>query len=86
MKRILAGLATLFAATPAFAVDKLYTPYVEKGEWALEYFGRRTVDKDSTKDNAQEHQLSLEYIRTVAECDYAYTRDGKMAPIGLRGI
>lgn len=64
MKRLFASLAGLLAASPAYAVDKLYTPYVEKGEWELEYFGRRTVDKDSTKDNAQEHQLSLEYSPT----------------------
>lgn len=64
MKRILVLGAALLAAAPALAVDKIYTPYVEKGEWEIEYFGRRTVDDDGTQNNAQEHEFSLEYSPT----------------------
>lgn len=45
----------------AFAIDKLYKPYVHQGEWELEYFGTRSFDGDDTKDDAQKHQLSVGY-------------------------
>lgn len=61
MKRLLTTLTMMAAATPAFAVDKIYSPYVEKGEWELEYFGTRSIDGDGTKNNAQAHEVSLGY-------------------------
>jgi hypothetical protein len=48
-------------ASPAFAVEKLYSPYVEEGEWELEYFGSRTNDSDAAKNNGQAHQVSVGY-------------------------
>ncbi|MBI3419283.1 MAG: hypothetical protein HY053_04030 [Proteobacteria bacterium] len=50
-----------FLATPAHAVDKLYSPYVEQGEWELEYFGSRSVDAQGGKDDAQKQQFSMGY-------------------------
>lgn len=61
MKRLLACVVCIAAAAPAFAVDKIYSPYVEKGEWELEYFAHRSVDSDDSKDNGQGHKLSLGY-------------------------
>lgn len=61
MKRFLLSASLMLVGFPAFAVDKLYTPYVEANEWEVEYFGHRSVDSDGTKDNAQGHQLSLGY-------------------------
>ena len=55
----------LFAAAPAHAAEKLYTPYVEQGEWEVEYFGNRSMDKNSSKDNAQAHELSVGYAPTA---------------------
>lgn len=45
----------------ALAKDKLYSPYVEKGEVELEYFGRRSVDNDSGKNNDQKNAFSVGY-------------------------
>lgn len=59
------GLATLtlfvVSISPAHAIDKLYKPYVEKGEWETEYFGTKSFDGNDAKDDAQKHQLSLGY-------------------------
>lgn len=65
----LLGLVTFsvfssFMAQPAKAVDRLYYPYVEQGEWEAEYFGTRSVDRDETKDDAQKQQFSLAYGAT----------------------
>lgn len=49
------------ASFPAHAIGKLYSPYVEKGEWELEYFGTRSVDGESGKNNEQQHQFSVGY-------------------------
>jgi len=61
MRRILLGSLIGLVAFPAYAVDKIYTPYVHKGEWEVEYFGHRSVDNDNAKDNAQKHELSIGY-------------------------
>lgn len=61
MKRLAFLLAFSTLSTPAFAVDKIYDPYVSKGEWEIEYFGHRSVDDRSAKDNAQGHEISLGY-------------------------
>jgi len=47
--------------SPAHAIDKLYAPYVEKGEWEAEYFGTKSFDGNDAKDDAQKHQLSIGY-------------------------
>jgi hypothetical protein len=49
------------SATPCFAVDKIYSPYVEQGEVAFEYSGNRTFDNNHDKNNVQEHQFAVEY-------------------------
>lgn len=51
-------------ASPARAVDRLYYPYVEQGEWELEYFGTRSMDRDAAKDDEQKQQFSLAYGAT----------------------
>lgn len=61
-----AGLvvAMLIASRPAFAIDKIYSPVVVKGEMELEYNGNRTFDSDPGKDNAQAHEIELGYTPT----------------------
>lgn len=49
------------SVSPAFAIDKLYSPYVEKGEWEAEYFGTRSFDGNDAKHDAQKHQISIGY-------------------------
>jgi hypothetical protein len=58
---LLALLVSLLAYLPAHALDRLYYPYVEQGEWELEYFGTRSVDSDPSKDDAQKQQFSIGY-------------------------
>ncbi|HYL92689.1 MAG TPA: hypothetical protein VEW69_05985 [Alphaproteobacteria bacterium] len=57
-------LLMCIAMQPALAVDKIYSPYVEEGEIAVEYAGDRTFDANHDKNNIQEHQFSLEYGAT----------------------
>ena len=45
----------------ALALDKIYSPNVEQGEVSLEYNGSRTFDSHSYKNDAQEHEVALEY-------------------------
>ncbi len=52
---------TVASATPARAIDKIYSPHVVKGEAELEYFGTRTLDNNSSKNNAQAHEFSVGY-------------------------
>jgi hypothetical protein len=47
--------------TPAFALDKIYSPNVVKGEFEMEYFGTRSFDKDHDKNNIQKHEISVGY-------------------------
>lgn len=49
------------AASPTLAKDKLYTPYVDQGEWELEYFGRHSVDDDDSKNAEQKHAIAVGY-------------------------
>jgi len=59
--KIALAAALVFAtATPALALDEIYSPNVEYRELSLEYNGSRTFDHDATKDNAQEHEVALE--------------------------
>ena len=54
-------LAASFAVIPAHAADRLYYPYVTKGELELEYFGSRSVDNDSDRDYKLKQQFSAAY-------------------------
>ncbi len=61
---VVAMASSVFIAaydSPALAADKLYSPYVTKGEMEVEYFGSRSVDSDSSKDNSQKQQFSVGY-------------------------
>jgi len=49
------------SSTSAWALDEIYSPNVEQGEVSLEYNGSRTFDRDSGKNDEQEHELALEY-------------------------
>jgi len=61
VKRSLLCVCIVLTALPAYAIDKIYTPYVDAGEWELEYFGQRSMDDNRAKDNAQTHELSVGY-------------------------
>lgn len=61
MKRFFLFIAATLTAYPALAVDKIYMPYVEAGEWEIEYFGHRSVDDDGAQNNAQVHEFSVEH-------------------------
>ena len=59
-----AGLAFALNASSAKAIDKLYDPYVNKGEVEIEYSGFRTSDTDKAKNNEQAHELEFGYAFT----------------------
>jgi FTR1 family protein len=50
-----------FVATPALALDEIYSPAAEPGELSLEYNGSRTFDSHAEKNDAQDHEAALEY-------------------------
>ncbi len=54
----------LLDAAPAFALDKIYSPYVTKGEWEVEYRGSSTFDSNHDKNGIQSHQTALGYSPT----------------------
>jgi len=80
-KIVLATCVTVISivdVSPAFALDKLYSPNVVYRELALEYNGSRTFDTSSDKDNAQEHELALEAgitPRWMVETSAGFTKD-----------
>jgi high-affinity iron transporter len=45
----------------AWALDNIYSPNVEQGEFELEYSGTRTFDRDHAADNVQAHEISVGY-------------------------
>jgi hypothetical protein len=55
------ALLAVIYSTPSWALDEIYSPNVEQGEVSLEYNGSRTFDHDSSKNDAQEHEVALEY-------------------------
>ncbi|MBX9726307.1 MAG: hypothetical protein K2X09_03485 [Rickettsiales bacterium] len=57
----LAALTAMMASNVAVAADKLYAPYVTKGELELEYFGSVTADDNARRDNKQKHQFAVGY-------------------------
>ncbi len=54
-------ITCLLQSPPAFAIDKVYSPSVTKGELETEYGGSITHDNDPDKDNIQSHEIELEY-------------------------
>lgn len=78
--RLFALFALAFALTlpakRALALDEIYSPNVEEGEVSLEYNGGRTFDSKATKNDAESHEIALEYgvnsrweVETSAEYD-----------------
>jgi len=71
MKLRSASLVGFFVATlaivmavvtsPADASDKIYSPYVEYGEFELEYRGHVTNDDRAAKDNNEGHKVEIGY-------------------------
>jgi len=62
----------------AYALDEIYSPIAEPGELSLEYNGSRTFDNQSDKNNAQEHELALEYgmtDRLVTEVSAGFSKE-----------
>jgi hypothetical protein len=55
------ALFTLACGSSAWALDEIYSPNAEPKELAVEYAGSRTFDHDSSKNNAQEHEVAVEY-------------------------
>lgn len=55
------ALLAVVCSTPSWALDEIYSPNVEQGEVSLEYNGSRTFDSSSAKNDAQEHEVALEY-------------------------
>ncbi len=44
---------------------KVYSPYVEQGEWEFEFRGHRTVDNDPTKDDGRKFLYEIGYSPTA---------------------
>ena len=60
MRKLLFITMLISAANSAFALDEIYSPNVEYRELSLEYNGSRTFDRNSEKNNAQDHELAIE--------------------------
>ncbi len=58
---ILSGVAILGLPREAAAALKVYTPYVEKGEWELEARGNVDFDSRDEKDGLQKQKYALGY-------------------------
>jgi hypothetical protein len=54
-------LGTLTRIESALALDKIYSPQVVQGEAESEYFGTRTFDPQSDRNDLQEHEISIGY-------------------------
>jgi len=57
---ILVTIFTLNSDT-AYAHNKIYSPYVEYGEFELEYRGHATTDKRAAKDKNEKHKIEIAY-------------------------
>lgn len=55
------SLTGIFLHTPAYAIDKIYSPKIEKGELEIEYLGNGKFDRTDGKEQSTEHALELEY-------------------------
>jgi len=61
---VLLTAAALAAASPAFAIDKVYSPNVVKHELEIEYSGARTFSSSPDSNDAEGHEFELEYTPT----------------------
>lgn len=67
MKALCAGVAAIIisaCAQAAWAIDKIDSPNVEKGELDFEYSGYRTSDGNGKKDNLQDTEALVAYAPT----------------------
>lgn len=58
---ILAVLLPAFSATPACATQKVYSPIVEGGEFAMEIRGHRNFDHRAEKNGGEKIKVEMEY-------------------------
>lgn len=61
---ILAGMTALFVADTVWAIDKVDSPDVDKGELDFEYSGFRTFDTAPEKNNLQDTEALIAYAPT----------------------
>jgi len=54
-------IATVVFIKPAHASDKIYSPYVDYGEFELEYRGHITQDSAAAKNNNEKHRVDIGY-------------------------
>lgn len=54
------SMVLLFVASPALALDEIYSPNTEYREFSISYSGDRNFDNNSAKNNSQWHQVSIE--------------------------
>lgn len=67
-----ASLCIGLIASNAWALSYIRSPNAEKGEFAVEYSGNRTFDRNNAKDNSAEHEFAVEYglnSRTMLELE-----------------
>lgn len=58
---LLAGATFISFSAPAHATDKVYAPYVDKGEFELEWRGGYDFDDNEDKDGAWKQKLAVGY-------------------------
>lgn len=51
-------------STAAFAIDEIFSPYVDVGEADVEYSNSRTFDREKDKNNLQDSEALIEYSPT----------------------
>jgi hypothetical protein len=61
---IITAMIAMPASSPAWAIDKIDSPDVEKGELDLEYSGYRTFDNAADKNNLQDTEALIAYAPT----------------------
>lgn len=52
---------SLLSISPAYALDKIYSPQIVKGELEMEYSGSTSFDNEHSKDGVQSHEVEFEY-------------------------